>query len=98
MNIWQTVKRDFFQRTGICFFFVLVALTTPANAEDRITKITNIPQRNYLNDLSPLPRIQDKRRIKIRYDHVIEMGQTRIILRLKASPKPRKIVQIELRF
>lgn len=55
-------------------------------------------KRDYLNELPPPSRIQDKRRIRIRYNHIIEMGQTKIHLRLKATPKPRKFVQIELHF
>jgi len=48
--------------------------------------------------LVPAARIQDKRRIKIRYDHPIRMGQTKMVLRFRASPKPRKIVRFEVKF
>jgi len=56
------------------------------------------PQRAYLDDFPRPARIQDRRRIRLRYDRPLELGQTKIILRLKASPKPRKLVGVELRF
>jgi len=56
------------------------------------------PSRSYLDDLVPATRMQDKRRIKIRYDHPIRMGQTKMVLRFRASPKPRKIVRFEVKF
>ncbi len=56
------------------------------------------PSRLYLDRLAPASRIQDKRRIKIRYDHPIRMGQTKMVLRLRASPKPRKLVRFEVKF
>ena len=95
------------------YVIVVIAMAgTAANAGDYTTRIPDsytlreslvanhyfYPRRAYLDELPSPLRIQDKRRIRIRYDHVIEMGQTKIYLRLKAKPKPRKIVQIELRF
>ena len=56
------------------------------------------PERAYLDEMAPPPRIHDKRRIRLRYDRAIEMGQTKMLLRLKASPKPSKLVRFELRF
>ena len=56
------------------------------------------PERAYLDEMAPRPRIQDKRRIRLRYDRAIAMGQTKMLLRLKASPKPTKLVRFELRF
>lgn len=56
------------------------------------------PSRTYLDDLAPPPRIQDKRRVKLRYEHPVRLGQTKMVLRFRASPKPRKIVRFEVRF
>jgi len=95
------------------FLLVLALAGTTANAGDYATKrIPDVyalhnssgtnqyicPRRAYLDEL-PLPsRIQDKRRIKIHYNHIIKMGQTKLHFRLKAKPKLRSIIQIELRF
>lgn len=70
----------------------------PAQYALRDLQVPNYPPRSYLDELAPPPRLQDKRRIKLRYDRPIEMGQTKMLLRLKASPKPSKLVRFELRF
>ena len=94
----------------MCLF--VLALAGTANAGDYTTRIPDsytlreslvanqyiYPRRAYLDELSSPPRIQDRRRIRIRYNHIIELGNTKIHLHIKATPKPRKIVQIELRF
>lgn len=102
----------FFWRVWTGFFVLALAAAGTANAGDQATGIPAAyaptaalvanhhfyPERAYLDEIAPPPRMQDKRRIRLRYDRPIEMGQTKMLLRLKASPKPRKLVRVELRF
>ena len=103
---------DFFWRAWTVFFVLGLVVAGTASADEHATGLpvgyaprevvvasqAFYPERAYLDEMAPRPRIHDKRRIRLRYDRAIEMGQTKMLLRLKASPKPRKLVRFELRF
>ena len=103
---------EFFWRAWTGFFVLGLAVAGTASADEHATGIPAAyaprqavvasqvfyPKRAYLDEIAPRPRIHDKRRIRLRYDRAIEMGQIKMLLRLKASPKPRKLVRFELRF
>ena len=96
-------------RRGIAGLFLALGLAASAAAEPlaspawmaldaQYALAPAYPSRTYLDDLAPPPRIQDKRRVKLRYDHPVQLGQTKMVLRFRASPKPRKMVRFEVRF
>ncbi len=102
---------NFFWRAWTVFFVLVLATAGTASGDEHaaipaayaprpavVASHDFYRERAYLDEMSPRPRIHDKRRIRLRYDRAIEMGQTKMLLRLKASPKPRKLVRFELRF
>jgi hypothetical protein len=91
--------------TWVCALGLLLAPAavafdpTPAlPTEYDVAAPPELPRRAYLDQLAPSPRIQDQRRIRLRYERPIAVGKTQMLLRVKASPKPRRLLGVEVRF